>query len=210
MELEEYMEAIYCEQVWAIDYPEFWEQFIDVDLDGRKEMLSVEAGEEYAPKQAHAYAFMDAELSHRGYLTVGKLDVCRDPKTDESFMVNIMDRDGERVVERLVYDPVEMLISTKKLSHKVAQRLESYGYSAVKITKTDWQTIKMYGDCRALFLPAYQQTTCTNGTPPLMETPEEGEESAFPTKTVVGVAAVIAVALTPAMIATVKRRKAAH
>ena len=168
-ELEEYMQAIYCEQPWALDYPAYYVQFIDVDLDGRKELLSIEEGEDDAPKQAHAYAFMDAELSHRGYLTVGKLDVCRDPKTDESFMIN---RVGERV-ERLAYDPIDMVIKTKELSAAEVERLESYGYSPVVVTKAQRDSIKVYEDCYALFYPAYTHEDYESGEPPLMPTPDD-------------------------------------
>ncbi len=164
VELEEYMEAIYCEQPWATEYPSFWVQFIDVDLDGRKELISIEAGESDAPKNAHAYAFMDAELSHRGYLTVGELDVCRDTKTNESFMVNRLNG----VTQRLVYDRDDMVIETRDLSDAQVARLESYGYSPIIVTQEQRDSIKVYEDCRALFLPAYQHDDTTNGEPPLM------------------------------------------
>jgi len=165
-ETEEFMQAIYCEPVWTEDYPVYWVQFIDVDLDGRKELLSVEAGEPDAPKQAHAYAFVDAELGHRGFLTIGRLDVCRDTETGESFMIN---RLGE-TVERLKYDPETMLISAHTLSDNEVQRLESYGYDPVIVTKAQRDTVKVYEDCQALFLPAYLHNDYTNGIPPMAET----------------------------------------
>ncbi len=205
-ELEEYMEAIYCEPVWTEDYPEFWVQFVDVDLDGRKELLSIETGEEYAPKQAHAYAFMDAELSHRGFLTVGKLDVCRDPKTDESFVLNCVEENGKRVYERWSYDPVNMVIVAKTIPEDEALCAESYGYAPLAVTKAQWQTIKVYEDCRALFMPAYQHDDYQNGEPPLYETVDY-EESPSSSKTAVwSVAAIVAAAIALATVGFVKFR----
>lgn len=206
-EVDGFMQALYCEQIWAEEFPDFQAQFIDVDLDGRKELLTMEAGETYAPKDAYVFAFMDAELSGRGRFTIGKIDVCRDPKTDESFLVNIVDRDGVRVVERLVYDPDDMLISLQPLSDKVSGRLESYGYEPIILTASQWDAVKVYEDAYALTLPMYEHNDYTNGEPPLTETPDEGEEKRpFPTVTVVGVAIAVAAATTLATVMFKKRR----
>ncbi len=206
-EVDGFMQAMYCEQIWAEEFPDFQAQFIDVDLDGRKELLTMEAGGTYAPKDAYIFAFMDAELSGRGRFLIGKVEVCRDPKTNESFMVNYVDRDGVRVAERLVYDPEEMLISLKPLSDKVSGRLESYGYEPMIVTKSQWDTVKVAEDAYAITLPMYQHDDYTNGTPPMYETPDEGEKSPFPVSTALCIAAVVLIALTPAYIAS-KRIKA--
>ena len=208
-DVDGFMQAIYCEQIWAEEYPDYQAQFIDVDLDGRKELLTVEAGETYAPKRAYVFAFMDAELSGRGSLTIGKVDVCRDPNTDESFMVNVVDRDGTRVAERLVYDPADMQISLEPLSETVNGRLESYGYDPLVLTKEQWDTVTVYEEAYAILLPMYRHDGYTNGTPPLTETVDEGEKRPFPTATVVGVAVAVVIALIPATIAFKKCRKPA-
>ena len=207
-ELEGYMQAIYIEQPWSQEYSEFSVQFIDVDFDGRKELLSMEAGQGDTPKNAHAYAFMDAELSHRGFLTVGKLDVCRDPETDESFTVNFTEQDGEQIARRLVYDPEDMVIIEQPLSKAQVARLESYGYTPAVITKAEWQTIKDYEDCLALCLPAYQQGMYKNGTPPLSETPDGEDAPSFPMEFVwiVSAAVLVAVAATVTAVVIKARR----
>ncbi len=208
-EVDGFMQAIYCEQIWAEEFPDFQAQFIDVDFDGRKELLTMETGETYAPKNAYVFAFMDAELSGRGSFEVGKVEVCRDPKTQESYMVNYVDRNGVRVAERLVYDPDEMLISLQPLSDKVSGRLESYGYEPIIVTKSQWDTVKVFEDAYAIVLPMYQHNDYTNGIPPLAETPDEGEKRPFPTASVIGVVVAVALAITLATIAARKRRKTA-
>ena len=169
-ELEEYMEAIYCEPVWAGAFEDYQAQFIDTDVDGRLELITMEAGEEYAPKKAEVYEFMDAEFSGRGAITVGKLEMCRDPKTDESFMVSRIKQDGNTLCQRLVYDHEAELILAQDLSPECAARLEDYGYSPVVVTKADCADIRVYEDCRAIFIEAYKNTVYTNGTPPIAET----------------------------------------
>ena len=206
-EVDGFVQAIYCEQIWAEEFPDFQAQFIDVDLDGRKELLTMEAGETYAQKDAYVFAFMDAELSGRGRFTIGKIDVCRDPKTKESFMVNTVDRDGVRVTERLVYDPDEMTISLQPLSEDVSGRLESYGYEPIVLTSSQWDTVTVYEEAYAILLPMYEHNDYVNGTPPLAETPDEDEEKRpFPTATVVGVAIALAAAATIATVMLKKRR----
>ncbi len=173
-ELEEYMEAIYCEQVWAQDFPDFQVQFIDIDLDGRLELVTMEPGEEYAPKKANVYAFMDAELSGRGSLEIGKLEVCRDPDTHESFVVNRVEKDGHVFHQRLSYSAASETLSAGGLTDEYAARLEDYGYRPVFVTKAEFDTVEVYEDCRALFLPVYQNTGYTNGEPPIVE-PTDGD-----------------------------------
>lgn len=173
-ELEEYMQAIYCEQVWAQDFPDFQVQFIDIDLDGRKEMVTMEVGEAYAPKKAHVYAFMDTELSGRGGFEVGQLLVCRDPDTHESFIVNRIEKDGRLFHQRLSYNRNTETISLQGLTDDYAAQLEDHGYTPVWVTKAQWETFAEYADYRAVFLPAYQNTVCVNGEPPVVE-PTEGD-----------------------------------
>ncbi len=209
-ELEEYMEAIYCEQVWAQAFSEYQVQFVDVDLDGRMELITMEAGEAYAPKKAEVYAFMDAEFSGRGKITVGKLETCRDPETDESFMVSRVEKDGQIFCQRLVYDHEGELISLHDLTDECAARLEDYGYSPVVVTNADYEAIKVYEDCRAIFLPAYQNTIYTNGEPPITESQDAGTAQ---TQSIWGVPlfwvalAVAAMILVAAAWAMVRRRR---
>lgn len=134
----------------------------------------MEVGEEYAPKEAHVYAFMDAELSGRGGFTLGKLEVCRDPDTHESFVVNRVEKDGRIFHQRLTYDPRVEMISMQGLTDAYASRLEDYGYSPVVVTKAQFETVKVYEDCLAIFQPAYENTVYTNGEPPIVE-PTEGD-----------------------------------
>ncbi len=211
-ELEEYMEAIYCEQVWAMDFAEFCTQFVDVDLDGRKELITMEAGEEYAPKQANVYAFMDAEFSGRGRITVGKLEACRDSETNESFMVSRVKKDGQTLCQRLVYDHEDESVSLIDLSEECAARLEDYGYSPVVVTNADHKTINVYEDCRAIFLPAYQNTVYTNGEPPLAETWDADAQPTDNTRPLLfgGLAAAAAVGLATAAWLILRRRAKAQ
>lgn len=175
-ELEEYMEAIYCEQVWAQDFSDFQVQFIDIDFDGRFELVTMETGEEYAPKSANFYAFMDAELSGRGNVSVGKLEVCRDPDTHETFVVNRVERDGQIFHQRLTYHSEMVGVTAQGLTATYAENLEDYGYSPVTVTKEQFAQVKVYEDCRALFLPAYQNTVYKNGEPPIVE-PQYGDSA---------------------------------
>ncbi len=168
-ELEEYMEALYCEPVWAQDFPSFQTMFLDVDFDGRQELIVMETGEEYAPKQTSIYAFMDAELSGRGWLTIGKLFVCRDPKTGDSLILNRMEQDGKQICQRMIFDPVEMMLSLKDISEKKAASYEDYGWHPVVITKAQTDTVKVYEDSRAIFLPAYNGVVYDNGQPPVVD-----------------------------------------
>lgn len=169
-ELEEYMEAIYCEPVWASAFSDYQTQFLDTDLDGRMELITMEAGAEYAPKKAEVYEFMDAEFSGCGAITVGKLEMCRDPETNESFMVSRIKQEGQTLCQRLVYDHEAELVSLTEVSAECAARLEDYGYCPVVVTNADCTDIKVYEDCRAIFLEAYKNTVYTNGTPPLAPT----------------------------------------
>ena len=135
--------------------------------------------------------------------SIGKLEVCRDTKTDESFMINTVNG----VVQRLTYDPETMLISSEELTETEIGRLEYYGFDPVVVTKADWQTIEVYEDCRSLFFPAYQHNDYTNGTPPMNETVEYKEPTAVPWTVIVGASAVIAVAIVIATVAFVKSRR---
>lgn len=165
LELEDYMKAIYCEPVWAMAFDEYRVQFIDADLDGRMELITMEAGEDYAPKNAEVYDFMDAELSGRGAITVGKLEVCRDPETNESFMVSRIQENGQIRCQRLVYDHEAELILLEDVPQDRAARLQDCGYRPIVVTNADRETINVYEDCRAIFLPAYQNTVCTSDPP---------------------------------------------
>ncbi len=216
-ELEEYMEAIYCEQVWAQDFPDFRVQFADIDFDGRFELITMEAIEgDYAPKKANIYAFMDAELSGRGSFTLGKLEVCRDPNTHETFAVNRIEKDGQIFHQRLNYDRDRETVSVQGLTASYAEKLEDYGYTPVTVTKAQWETIKLYEDCRAIFLPAYQNTGYTNGEPPIVEPTDGDSVSTYidpPAKVdltpywIAGGVVIAAVAITTAVL-FVKHRKA--
>ncbi|MBQ4618214.1 MAG: hypothetical protein IJB27_07580 [Clostridia bacterium] len=175
-ELEEYMEAIYCEQVWAEDFADYQVQFIDFDFDGRYELVAMERGEEYAPKQASVYAFMDAELSGRGRLEIGKLEVCRDPDTHEPFVINRMEKDGRMFHQQLRYHADTISIGAHGVTEEYAARLEDYGYRPAFVTKEQFSRVKEYAQSRALFMDAHQNTVYENGEPPIVE-PEYGDSA---------------------------------
>lgn len=178
-ELEGFMQAVYYERVWAQLYDSFEVFFLDVDFDGRQEIITVESGEARAPKAASVFAFMDAELSGRGELMVGELFVCRDTKTGELLIVNRMVDDGKEVCQRMVYDPEEMLLSLKNMSKKQEARLFDYGWHPVVVTKEQTDTVKVYADLRAIFFPAYNGVTYDNGQPPVVDPTKSDSVSTY-------------------------------
>ena len=210
-DFDDYFVALHVQRVWVEDFPEFTAQFMDADLDGRYELISIEKGEEYAPKQATVYDMMHAELSGRGRLTVGKLETCYDPKTDEYFMVNRMVKDGEEICERLVYNYDEMIIEAKPISNKQAKRLEDCGYAPVIITKEECEAAVRYEEMYALLRNAYDGVTYTKMQPTMGETYNEEEDQTSVTQIVLAAVGATVVALAIATVALLlKRRKRAE
>ena len=208
-DIDDYFVSLYVQQVWVMDFPEFTAQFIDTDLDEQYELISIEKGEEYAPKQATVYALMHGELSGRGRLTVGKLSTCYDSKTDEYFMVNRMREGDKETVERLVYDYDDMVIKTKTVSDKQAARLEDCGYTPVIITKEDCEAVTCYEDMYALLWNAYDGVTYTNMQPPTAESYNEelDQTSVGQIVLVAGCASAAAVVIATVALVLIKRCK---